>query len=94
MLASINTPGLFLVMEEEEVLVPAGCWWAGWWDGGEERRGTVWRSKGGGEGMCDDMRCEVFPDSVITCIKDSLRERDGERDRGGEEPMLCCPWEN
>lgn len=60
------------------------------WRRGEERRGTVWRSKGGGEGMCDDMRCEVFPDSVITCIKDSLRERETEKETEGERNRCCA----
>lgn len=77
MLASLNTPRLFLVMEEEEEGLFFGSSWMlvgrMVWDGGEERRGTVWRSKGGGGGMCDDTRCEVFPHSVVTCVKDSLR---------------------
>lgn len=59
------------------------------WDGGEERRGTVCRSKWGGGGTCDDTRCEVFPHSVITRVKDSLSEMERER----EQLMLCCPWE-
>lgn len=51
------------------------------WRRGEERRGIVWRSKGRGGGMCDDTRCEVFPHSVITCVKDSVREIERERER-------------
>lgn len=31
--------------------------------------------------MCDDTRCEVFPHSVITCVKDSVREIERERER-------------
>lgn len=75
MLASINTPRLFLVVEEGLFFgssqMPVGRMV---WDGGEERRGEEQQFEGGGGGMCDEMRCEVFPHSVGTCVKDSSRE--------------------
>lgn len=49
---------------------------AGGQDGVGWRRGEEQQFEGGGGGMCDEMRCEVFPHSVGTCVKDSSRGRE------------------